>query len=245
MLVDPRRRRRPDRGDGGRGARAPSRRRDRRRRGRPLPVDGERRARRAPPRRGPTVAEGIAVPFAGTLTTPIVESLVADILTRRRGQPRGGDRPLPRHREGRRRGRRRGAGSPRSSSIPPGSAVARSASCSPAATSTPGVLATILLRGLVRSGRLARLRVEISDVPGALGQGLVDRRHRRRQHRGGRAPAALLRRVDQVGDPRARGRDPRSSARRRARSPRSTAAASRPSCSARPCTTIRPGIWRG
>ncbi len=32
------------------------------------------------------------------------------------------------------------------------------------------MLATILLRGLVRSGRLARLRVEISDVPGALGK---------------------------------------------------------------------------
>ncbi len=34
----------------------------------------------------------------------------------------------------------------------------------------PRLLASIIMRGLVRSGRLSRLQVEVSDVPGSLGQ---------------------------------------------------------------------------
>ena len=118
---------------------------------------------------GPTVAEGIAVPFAGTLTTPIVQSLVADVLTVgedsleeaidlfldiekvvAEGAGAAGLAALVEH-PARFRGRKVGI-------VLTGGNI------------DPRVLATILLRGLVRNGRLARLRVEISDVPGALGK---------------------------------------------------------------------------
>ena len=118
---------------------------------------------------GPTVAEGIAVPFAGTLTTPIVESLVADVLSVgedsleeaidlfldiekvvAEGAGAAGLAALVEH-PARFRGRKVGI-------VLTGGNI------------DPRVLATILLRGLVRGGRLARLRVEISDVPGALGK---------------------------------------------------------------------------
>ncbi len=118
---------------------------------------------------GPTVAEGIAVPFAGTLTTPIVTSLVADVVTVgedsleeaidlfldiekvvAEGAGAAGLAALLEH-PARFRGRKVGI-------VLTGGNI------------DPRVLATILLRGLVRSGRLARLRVEISDVPGALGK---------------------------------------------------------------------------
>ncbi len=118
---------------------------------------------------GTTVAEGIAVPVAGSLTAPIVAALVKDIITVTEdsleeaidlfleiekvvaeGAGAAGLAALLEHAD-RFRGRSVGI-------VLTGGNI------------DPRVLATILLRGLVRSGRLARLRVEISDVPGALGK---------------------------------------------------------------------------
>ncbi|HTN80165.1 MAG TPA: pyridoxal-phosphate dependent enzyme, partial [Acidimicrobiales bacterium] len=118
---------------------------------------------------GTTVAEGIAVPVAGSLTTPIVKALVDDVITVTEdsleeaidlfldiekvvaeGAGGAGLAALLQH-PGRFRGRSVGI-------VLTGGNI------------DPRLLATILLRGLVRSGRLARLRVEISDVPGALGK---------------------------------------------------------------------------
>ena len=119
---------------------------------------------------GTTVAEGIAVPIAG----------LADRADRRSARRRH------RHRRARTTSRRRSISSSRSrrsspkvrvarvsrrcSSIRRGFAVTRVGIVVTGGNIDPRVLATILLRGLVRSGRLARLRVEISDVPGALGK---------------------------------------------------------------------------
>ncbi len=118
---------------------------------------------------GTTVAEGIAVPVAGSLTTPIVEALVRDVITVgedsleeaidlfleiekvvAEGAGGAGLAALLEH-PSHFRGRRVGI-------VLTGGNI------------DPRVLATILFRGLVRSGRLARLRVEISDVPGSLGK---------------------------------------------------------------------------
>ncbi len=118
---------------------------------------------------GTTVAEGIAVPVAGSLTTPIVQALVRDVITVgedtleeaidlfleiekvvAEGAGGAGLAALLEH-PARFRGRRVGI-------VLTGGNI------------DPRVLATILLRGLVRSGRLARLRVEISDIPGSLGK---------------------------------------------------------------------------
>ncbi len=55
-----------------------------------------------------TIAEGIAVKQPGALTRPIIAALVDDMLAVARVAHRGGDQPLPRDGEARRRGRGRG-----------------------------------------------------------------------------------------------------------------------------------------
>ena len=118
---------------------------------------------------GTTVAEGIAVPVAGSLTAPIVKALVSDVVTVSEesleaaidlfldiekvvaeGAGGAGLAALIQHPD-RFRGHSVGI-------VLTGGNI------------DPRVLATILLRGLVRGGQLARLRVEISDTPGALGK---------------------------------------------------------------------------
>ncbi len=123
--------------------------------------------RGAAPIGGPTLAEGIAVKEPGRLTQPIIAALVDDILLA--DEPAleravavlldiekivvegAGAAPLAallRHAE-RFRGRRVGL------VLSGGNIDAR-------------LLASILQRGLVRAGRLVRLRIEITDSPGAL-----------------------------------------------------------------------------
>ena len=83
---------------------------------------------------GTTVAEGIVVPVAGSLTSPIVEALVSDVVTVSEESLEAAiDLFLDIEKvvaEG-----AGGAGSPRSSNIRIGSVGTQSASCSPAATS--------------------------------------------------------------------------------------------------------------
>jgi threonine dehydratase len=114
-----------------------------------------------------TIAEGIAVREPGGLTLPIVRELVADVVlvddgdieqaivllleiekTVVEGAGAAGLAALLRH-PARFRGRRVGV-------VLSGGNI------------DPRVLSDIIERGLVRSGRLARLRVEMRDLPGAL-----------------------------------------------------------------------------
>jgi threonine dehydratase len=114
-----------------------------------------------------TIAEGIAVKEPGGLTLPIVRELVADVVlvddgdieqaivllleiekTVVEGAGAAGLAALLRH-PARFRGRRVGV-------VLSGGNI------------DPRVLSDIIERGLVRSGRLARLRVEMRDLPGSL-----------------------------------------------------------------------------
>ncbi len=118
---------------------------------------------------GPTIAEGIAVPHPGALTTRLVRELVDDVVLVTEegiedavnlvlevekvvveGAGATGIAALREHGElfaGRRVGVVLSGGN-----------------------LDPRLLASIIMRGLVRSGRLSRLQVEVSDVPGSLGQ---------------------------------------------------------------------------
>jgi threonine dehydratase len=116
---------------------------------------------------GQTVAEGIAVKMPGVLTTPIVERLVSDILlveetalemavqtyleVQRIVAEGAGAASLAALTENRSRfeGRRVGL------VVSGGNMDAR-------------LLSFILLRGLARQGRIVRLRIQISDMPGLL-----------------------------------------------------------------------------
>jgi threonine dehydratase len=116
---------------------------------------------------GSTIAEGIAVKEPGALTLPIIRERVADVLlvddgdieqaivqlleiekTVVEGAGAAGLAALLRH-PARFRGRKVGV-------VLSGGNI------------DPLVLSDIIERGLVRSGRLARLRVEMRDLPGAL-----------------------------------------------------------------------------
>lgn len=118
---------------------------------------------------GSTLAEGIAVKTPGRLTLPLVRDLVDDILlvgesalekavqTLLEGQKLlvegAGAAPLAAVLAHRRRfaGRRLGL-------VVSGGNI------------DPRLVASILMRGLMRAGRMARLRIELSDAPGALAQ---------------------------------------------------------------------------
>ena len=125
---------------------------------------GDRRRRSV----APTIAEGIAVPVAGTLTQAIVRELVDEIVTVHdtsveeamnllleiekvvvEGAGAAGIAALLEHPD-RLRDRQVGV-------VLSGGNV------------DPRLLASVIMRGLVRSGRLTRLHIEIPDVPGTLG----------------------------------------------------------------------------
>jgi threonine dehydratase len=117
---------------------------------------------------GPTIAEGIAVARAGRLTGRIVTALVDDILTVSEedveeamnllleiekvvveGAGAAGVAALVGHRE-RFTGKKVGV-------VLTGGNV------------DPRLLASVIMRGLIRHGRLTRLHVEVPDVPGSMG----------------------------------------------------------------------------
>ena len=117
---------------------------------------------------GPTIAEGIAVPVAGTITQVLVGALVDDLVTVHdtsieeamnllldiekvvvEGAGAAGIAALLEHPD---RLPHREVGV-----VLSGGNV------------DPRLLASVIMRGLVRSGRLTRLHIEIPDVPGTLG----------------------------------------------------------------------------
>jgi threonine dehydratase len=118
---------------------------------------------------GPTIAEGIAVPEPGLLSTRLVRELVDEIVTVTEesfeeavnllleiekvvveGAGAAGVAALLEHRE-LLRDRRIGV-------VLTGGNL------------DPRLLASVIMRGLVRSGRLSRLNIEIADQPGVLGR---------------------------------------------------------------------------
>ncbi|MGE3619369.1 MAG: threonine ammonia-lyase [Acidimicrobiia bacterium] len=118
---------------------------------------------------GPTLADGIAVAHPGRLTTRLIAALADEVVTVREesiedavnllleiekvvveGAGAAGIAALREHPE-RFRGRRVGV-------VLSGGNV------------DPRLLASIVMRGLVRGGRLARLQVQVPDVPGTLGK---------------------------------------------------------------------------
>jgi threonine dehydratase len=118
---------------------------------------------------GATIADGIAVPRAGTLTTELIRSTGASVLTASEdhieegvnllleiekvvveGAGAAGIAGVLEHPE---RFAGRGVGV-----VLSGGNV------------DPRLLASIIMRGLVRNGRLSRLEIEVPDVPGTLGR---------------------------------------------------------------------------
>lgn len=116
---------------------------------------------------GPTIADGIAVAEPGALTRPIVQALVAEILlvsesaveqaielfvgVQRLVVEGAGAAPLAALLGA----RERFAGKRVCLVVSGGNVDSR-------------IVASVLMRGLVREGRLVRLRIEIPDTPGAL-----------------------------------------------------------------------------
>ncbi len=118
---------------------------------------------------GPTIAEGIAVPAPGQLTTRLIRDLVDHILTVSdtsveeamnllleiekvvvEGAGAAGIAALLEH--------------------PTALAGRRVGVVLSGGNVDPRLLASVIMRGLIRSGRLSRLQVEIPDQPGVLGQ---------------------------------------------------------------------------
>ncbi|MDP1818407.1 MAG: threonine ammonia-lyase [Acidimicrobiales bacterium] len=118
---------------------------------------------------GPTIAEGIAVPAAGRLTAALIRELVDELVTVRdesleaavnllldvekvvvEGAGAAGLAALLEHRDLLRSRHQVGV-------VLSGGNI------------DPRLLASVVMRGLVRSGRLARLQIQVTDAPGSLG----------------------------------------------------------------------------
>jgi threonine dehydratase len=116
---------------------------------------------------GDTMAEGIAVAAPGRLTAPLVRALVADMLiVSEQAVEEGVNLLLDIEKvvaEG-----AGAAGIAALASYPERFAGKRVGVVVTGGNIDPRMLASIIQRGLVRSGRLARLRVELDDRPGAL-----------------------------------------------------------------------------
>ena len=118
---------------------------------------------------GPSLAEGIAVPRAGALTGRIIEALVDDIVTVSEEDVEQAinlvleiEKVVV-----------EGAGAAGIGALiahGPRFAGRRVGTVLTGGNIDPRLLASVIMRGLVRNGRLSRLHVELPDVPGALGQ---------------------------------------------------------------------------
>ena len=116
---------------------------------------------------GSTIAEGIAVARAGVLTTPIVRQYVSDVVTVTEEQIEDAvnllldiEKTVS-----------EGAGAAGLAAIladPSRFAGKRVAIIVCGGNIDPRVLASIIMRGLVRSGRLSRMTLDLPDLPGAL-----------------------------------------------------------------------------
>ena len=116
---------------------------------------------------GPTIAEGIAVKRPGRLTQPIVERLVGHIALVTEAQIERGVQLLIEIEKT----VAEGAGAAPLAAVlaePERYAGRRVGLVISGGNIDSRLLASVLMRGLVREGRLVRLRVEVSDQPGSL-----------------------------------------------------------------------------
>jgi threonine dehydratase len=117
--------------------------------------------------RAQTLAEGIAVKHPGHLTRPIIEHLVDDVVTVDEAQL---EQAVELMLEGQKQVAEGAAAAPLAALL---ADTARFAGRTVGLVVSGGnidnrLLSSLLMRGLVRAGRLARLRIEISDAPGRL-----------------------------------------------------------------------------
>jgi threonine dehydratase len=116
---------------------------------------------------GTTLAEGIAVPNAGTLTTPIVRALVADVIVVDEDAIESAVNLLLEIEKTVVEGAG-AAGLAAVAEFTPRFAGRRIGIVLSGGNADPRLLASTIMRGLVRSGRLSRLTVDIDDLPGSL-----------------------------------------------------------------------------
>ena len=119
-------------------------------------------------RGGTTIADGIAVPVAGALTGPLVKELVDEIVTVTDTSVEQGinllldiEKTVV-----------EGAGAAGIAALVEHPDLLRDRHVGVVLSGgnvDPRLLASVIMRGLVRSGRLTRLHIEIPDVPGTLG----------------------------------------------------------------------------
>jgi threonine dehydratase len=117
---------------------------------------------------GATIAEGIAVPVAGTLTQAIVRELVDDQATVHDTSVEEAMNLLLEIEKV----VVEGAGAAGIAALLEHPDLLRSRQVGVVLSGgnvDPRLLASVIMRGLVRSGRLTRLQIEVSDVPGTLG----------------------------------------------------------------------------
>jgi threonine dehydratase len=121
----------------------------------------------APKAGGRTVAEGIAVKTPGTRTLPVVKELVSDVLLLTEADFERGVQLLLNIEKTVVEGA--GAGSFAALLAHPQRFAGRRVGCIISGGNIdPRILASIIMRGLVREGRLVRMRIEIPDQPGVL-----------------------------------------------------------------------------
>jgi threonine dehydratase len=116
---------------------------------------------------GTTLAEGIAVPNAGILTTPIVRALVADVIVVDEDAIESAVNLLLEIEKTVVEGAG-AAGLAAVAEFTPRFAGRRIGIVLSGGNADPRLLASTIMRGLVRSGRLSRLTVDIDDLPGSL-----------------------------------------------------------------------------
>ncbi|WP_142846874.1 threonine ammonia-lyase [Telmatospirillum sp. J64-1] len=119
------------------------------------------------PAGGPTIAEGIAVKTPGRLTRPIIEEHLEDVLT-------VGEAALERAVQmlvEKQKLVAEGAGAAPLAALleHPGRFAGRKLGLVVSGGNIDSrILASVMMRGLIRAGRMARLRIEIADAPGLL-----------------------------------------------------------------------------
>ncbi len=118
---------------------------------------------------GPTIAEGIAVPSPGALTARLVADLVDDLVTVREESFEGAVNLLLEIEKV----VVEGAGAAGIAALIEHEGLLRDKHVGVVLTGgnvDPRLLASVIMRGLVRSGRLTRLQIQIPDQPGVLGR---------------------------------------------------------------------------
>ena len=146
---------------------------------------------------GATLAEGIAVKEPGQLTRQIVAALVDDILLVDDAQIEAAIE----HLVDREKLVAEGAGAAGVAALLANPERFRGKRVGIVVTGgniDARLLASVLMRGLVREGCLVRLRSELPDVPGALARSVGGHRRARRQHRRGAPPAPVPGRLGQA-----------------------------------------------